>query len=259
MWESEHGPSRRVATPGRAAASRERRDQPHRQGANYGWPTIVGDETSPGMRKPVAHASSSPAWAPAAWPSGPTASCTCRSWQAPSCARSPPRATRITSQASLFDGHLWPPARRHRRPDPPVAHHVQRHQRREGPAGAVRPRHGDIPGRRRVAARPRAASPAPSYARSSATSWPARPAPLRSKRARRLAGVSRLRLRDRVLPAGRLSIVVDRPGIRRKRSRLQVLAGKAGHPRRPACRRHHQAQPPRAGACCAGPAGAAAG
>jgi len=50
---------------------------------------------------------------------------------------------------------------------------------------------------------------------------------LRSKRARKLAKVKRLRLRDRALPAGRLSITLDRPGVRRKRARVRVLSGKA--------------------------------
>ncbi|HEX7259357.1 MAG TPA: PQQ-dependent sugar dehydrogenase [Candidatus Saccharimonadia bacterium] len=34
-------------------------------GANYGWPLIQGDETRPGMEKPVAHSGPNETWAPA--------------------------------------------------------------------------------------------------------------------------------------------------------------------------------------------------
>ena len=71
MWESEHGPSGEAyAGQGGSATGNDEINRIDR-GANYGWPTIVGDQTAPGMRNPEAHASSSPAWAPGGLAFGP--------------------------------------------------------------------------------------------------------------------------------------------------------------------------------------------
>lgn len=36
-----------------------------KQGANYGWPVIEGDESRPGMERPIAHSGADETWAPA--------------------------------------------------------------------------------------------------------------------------------------------------------------------------------------------------
>ena len=72
MWESEHGPSgESYAGQNGPAGSHDEINRIDR-GADYGWPTIIGDQTSPGMRNPVVHAgNSSPAWAPGGLAIGP--------------------------------------------------------------------------------------------------------------------------------------------------------------------------------------------
>lgn len=56
MWATEHGPS----------GSDSGRDELNliEKGANYGWPTITGDETRKGMRRPIVHSGDSGTWAP---------------------------------------------------------------------------------------------------------------------------------------------------------------------------------------------------
>ena len=51
LWETEHGPSGEAHAGGRCC-----RDELNKidKGANYGWPTIVGDEQQAGLRSPVA-------------------------------------------------------------------------------------------------------------------------------------------------------------------------------------------------------------
>lgn len=58
LWETEHGPT---GESGRCC-----RDEVNQitAGANYGWPTIIGDETKAGMQNPAAH-SGDGTWAPA--------------------------------------------------------------------------------------------------------------------------------------------------------------------------------------------------
>ena len=119
MWESEHGPSGEAHAP---AGANTGNDEINRivKGGNYGWPTVAGDQTAPGMRNPVAHAPNSPAWAPGGLAIGPD-----RIMYAPFLAGTELRAFRISGdgiagQASLFDGtfgrmraatadrtHLW--------------------------------------------------------------------------------------------------------------------------------------------------------
>lgn len=57
LWSVEHGPS--GAQSGRDELNLIER------GANYGWPVITGDETSDGMRTPVAQSGDDDTWAPA--------------------------------------------------------------------------------------------------------------------------------------------------------------------------------------------------
>lgn len=52
MWAVEHGQS-----------SQDELNQIER-GANYGWPTIRGDETADGMRAPIVHSGNNETWAP---------------------------------------------------------------------------------------------------------------------------------------------------------------------------------------------------
>lgn len=65
MWESEHGPS---GEPYQYVQGKRGRDEINRidKGANYGWPRITGDETLAGMRTPVAFSGTdqSTTWAP---------------------------------------------------------------------------------------------------------------------------------------------------------------------------------------------------
>ncbi len=220
MWESEHGPSGEAyAGQGGSATGNDEINRID-GGANYGWPTIVGDQTSPGMRNPEAHAASSPAWAPGGLAFGPD-----RIMYVPFLAGRELRAfttsgDRIGGQATLFPGafgrlraatadgtHLWlttsndtsdekvlripfDPASV---PKPATSAQLTRAQLRK----LVR----DVLTRQARA--------------------------LRSKSARRLAKVSRLRMRDGALPTGRLSITVERPGLARRHARVQVLSGKA--------------------------------
>lgn len=53
LWATEHGPSAKDELNLIEA------------GENYGWPTITGDETEPGMRPPALHSGESETWAPA--------------------------------------------------------------------------------------------------------------------------------------------------------------------------------------------------
>ena len=119
MWESEHGPSGEAHAPAGASTGN---DEINRivKGGNYGWPTVAGDQTAPGMRNPVAHAPNSPAWAPGGLAIGPD-----RIMYAPFLAGTELRAFSISGdgiagQATLFDGtygrmraatadrtHLW--------------------------------------------------------------------------------------------------------------------------------------------------------
>jgi len=71
MWETEHGPSGESYSG--QVGGRGGHDEVNRidRGANYGWPTIIGDETSPGMRNPVVHSGPPPAWAPGGLAIGP--------------------------------------------------------------------------------------------------------------------------------------------------------------------------------------------
>jgi len=68
MWETEHGPSGESYAGGRGS-----RDEINRidRGANYGWPLIMGNETSPGMRSPVVSSGDSTTWAPGGLAFGP--------------------------------------------------------------------------------------------------------------------------------------------------------------------------------------------
>ncbi|MBA3267518.1 MAG: PQQ-dependent sugar dehydrogenase, partial [Acidimicrobiia bacterium] len=71
MWETEHGPSGEShsgQTPGSGGHDEINRID---RGADYGWPTIIGDQTSPGMRNPVVHSGPAPAWAPGGLAIGP--------------------------------------------------------------------------------------------------------------------------------------------------------------------------------------------
>ena len=71
MWESEHGPTGEgYAGQTPPAQSNDEINRIDR-GANYGWPAIIGDQTAPGMRNPVAHSGNSPAWAPGGLAIGP--------------------------------------------------------------------------------------------------------------------------------------------------------------------------------------------
>lgn len=65
MYESEHGPTGESYTG--SIPNRCCRDEINKidKGANYGWPTIVGSETAPGMRSPIIHSGDSTTWAPA--------------------------------------------------------------------------------------------------------------------------------------------------------------------------------------------------
>ncbi len=58
LWETEHGPT--------GEAGRCCHDEANllKAGGNYGWPTIIGDETKTGMQTPAAH-SGEATWAPA--------------------------------------------------------------------------------------------------------------------------------------------------------------------------------------------------
>ena len=223
MWESEHGPSGEAyAGQGGGATGN---DEINRivKGGNYGWPTVVGSQTAPGLRNPAAHAASSPAWAPGGLAFGPD-----RVMYVPFLAGKELRTVRtagdaISGQASLFAGtygrlraatadstHLWFTTSNDTNNEKvlrvafdPAS--IPRTAPPAGPAGLPRAQLRkivrDLLGRQARA--------------------------LRSKRARKLATVKRLRLRDRVLPAGRLSVTLDRPGVRRKRARVRVLSGKA--------------------------------
>lgn len=57
LWATEHGPS----------GTQTGHDELNliEKGANYGWPNIRGDQTSPGMKTPVVNSGSSETWAPA--------------------------------------------------------------------------------------------------------------------------------------------------------------------------------------------------
>jgi len=71
MWETEHGPSGESysgQTPGSGGHDEINRIEP---GGDYGWPTIIGDQTAPGMRTPVVHSGPAPAWAPGGLAFGP--------------------------------------------------------------------------------------------------------------------------------------------------------------------------------------------
>ena len=71
MWETEHGPSGEShsgQTPGSGGHDEVNRID---RGADYGWPTIIGDQTSSGMRNPVVHSGPAPAWAPGGLAIGP--------------------------------------------------------------------------------------------------------------------------------------------------------------------------------------------
>lgn len=56
LWSTEHGPS----------GLQSGRDELNliARGANYGWPTITGDETRDGMRAPILHSGDNDTWAP---------------------------------------------------------------------------------------------------------------------------------------------------------------------------------------------------
>lgn len=56
LWSTEHGPS----------GAQTGRDELNliEKGANYGWPTIAGDEVREGMKSPVIHSGNSDTWAP---------------------------------------------------------------------------------------------------------------------------------------------------------------------------------------------------
>ena len=222
MWESEHGPSGEAYAP---AGAKTGNDEINRidKGADYGWPTVAGDQTAPGVRTPVAHASSSPAWAPGGLAFGPD-----RVMYAPFLAGTELRAfttsgDTITGQASLFDGTFG----RMRAATADATHLWLTTSNDTNNEKVVR-----VPFD--PASIPPTATPAPvaglsrAQLRAIVRGILGRQAKaLRSKRARKLAKVSKLRLTDAVLPAGRLSIAVERPGIKRKRARVQVLGGKA--------------------------------
>lgn len=61
MWSTEHGPTGEGHADGLRYRDEINRIDP---GANYGWPTIMGDETAPGMRSPVTSSGNSTTWAP---------------------------------------------------------------------------------------------------------------------------------------------------------------------------------------------------
>ena len=68
LWETEHGPSGEAHGGGLCC-----RDELNKidKGANYGWPTIAGDETGPGMRSPIVSSGDTVAWAPGGAAFGP--------------------------------------------------------------------------------------------------------------------------------------------------------------------------------------------
>ncbi len=68
LWETEHGPSGEAHAGGKCC-----RDELNRidKGANYGWPTIMGDEQQAGMRSPVVSSGDTVAWAPGGVAFGP--------------------------------------------------------------------------------------------------------------------------------------------------------------------------------------------
>ncbi|HEX5910068.1 MAG TPA: PQQ-dependent sugar dehydrogenase [Thermoleophilaceae bacterium] len=234
MWESEHGPSGEGHAPDGAKTGNDEINRIDK-GANYGWPVIAGGQTAPGMRTPVTHASNSPAWAPGGLAIGPD-----RVMYAPFLAGTELRAftiagDSITSQTTLYDNtfgrlraatadatHLW--LTTHNRTNNEKVLRVPFE-----PAGI------SAPAAKCTAAAPAAPTPARPAARLTRAQLRAivrgvlgrQAKALRSKRARKLAKVSKLRLTDRALPAGKLSIMVERPAIRRKRARVKVLDGKA--------------------------------
>ncbi|HEX7018188.1 MAG TPA: PQQ-dependent sugar dehydrogenase [Patescibacteria group bacterium] len=58
LWATEHGPS--------GAGTGFDEVNLIEKGANYGWPTIQGDETREGMQSPIIHSGSQDTWAPGA-------------------------------------------------------------------------------------------------------------------------------------------------------------------------------------------------
>lgn len=223
MWESEHGPSGEAHAP---AGAKTGNDEINRidKGANYGWPTIAGDQTSPGMRTPVVHASSSPAWAPGGLAFGPD-----RVMYTPFLAGKELRAFTtagdgISGQASLFAGtygrlraatadsrNLWLTTSNDTNDEKVLKLAFDPASIPAGPSPISAPARLTRAQLRKIVR--------------DLLTRQARA--LRSKKARTLSKSKRLRLRDRVLPAGRLSASLERPGIMRKRARLRVLSGKA--------------------------------
>ncbi len=245
MWESEHGPSgESYAGQGGGAISN---DEVNRivAGANYGWPVIVGSQTSPGMRTPEATSGNGPVWAPGGLAFGPDGLMYVPMLAGTHLRLLTTSGDQVAQQTELYKGtygrlraatadatHLWFTTSNNSSDEKVLrvafdpASIVQR------PVGCpAGPGAATLAGLTRAQLRQTVRDILARQARA-----------LRSKRARRLARVSRLRLRDRVLPAGRLSITVDRPGIRRKRARVRILGGKAAHPRRAAGHGHDQAQ-----------------
>ena len=71
MWQSEHGPSGEGYAGQSPPAGGHDEINRIDAGVNYGWPTIIGDQTSPGMRNPAVHSGPAPAWAPGGLAIGP--------------------------------------------------------------------------------------------------------------------------------------------------------------------------------------------
>lgn len=223
MWESEHGPSGEAhAGQGGGATGNDEINRIVR-GGDYGWPTVVGDQTTPGARNPVVHANSSPAWAPGGLTFGPD-----RVMYVPFLAGQQLHTFTTSGDAIIGQETLYPGTFGRLRAATADATHLWLTTSNDTNDERVLRVAFDPASIPRPASPPAATRPTRAQLRAIVRGLLARQAKaLRSKRARRLAKVRRLRLRDQVLPAGRLSVRLDRPGVKGRRKRVRVLSGKA--------------------------------